>query len=68
MITPINKDNIVTSGDRIQVASYVELIGRSTDTKPTDVANGSVFIEMDTSSFHFFDSETNTWYKFGTEE
>lgn len=35
----------------------------STDTKPTDVANGSCLIEMDTSDVYFFDEQNKTWRK-----
>ena len=30
------------------------IIGLSTDTKPTDVASGSTFIETDTGNIEFF--------------
>lgn len=33
----------------------------STDTKPTDVANGSTLIEMDTSTMYFFDENARVW-------
>lgn len=44
----------------------VELRGNSTSEKPTqidskDIRNGSVFIEIDTGKFYFFDSESKTW-------
>ena len=45
-----------TGGKRL-----VELVGLSTDAKPTDKANGSSFIEMDTSKLYFFDDASNTW-------
>lgn len=31
--------------------------GLSTDTKPVTVANGSAFIELDTSNLYFFNAE-----------
>lgn len=37
------------------------LFGLSTDTKPTDVLNGSMYVEMDTSKYYFFSKETNEW-------
>lgn len=37
------------------------LFGLSTDTKPVDVLNGSMFIEMDKSKYYFFSAETNEW-------
>lgn len=39
-----------------------ELRGKSTDVKPTDVANGSEFIEMDTGACFLFDEEEKTWW------
>lgn len=43
-----------------------ELRGLSTDTKPTEIgdktiANGSVFIEIDTGKIYFFDGDSKTW-------
>ena len=40
-----------------------EFYGKSTDTKPVDssVANGSVFVEMDTGKVYMFDAEDNEW-------
>ena len=38
------------------------LYGLSTDSKPTSVGNGSVFIEVDTGNAFFFDAENATWY------
>ena len=40
----------------------VTLYGLSTDSKPTAVGNGSVFIEVDTGNGFFFDAEGGTWY------
>ena len=39
----------------------MEIYGKSTDSKPTDVLNGSIFVEMDTSSIYVFDGATSTW-------
>ena len=36
----------------------------STDTKPTDVANGSILKEMDTGTLYFFDEEGTQWLPF----
>lgn len=38
-----------------------EYYGLSTDTKPTETANGSVFLEMDTSKVFMFDAENAEW-------
>lgn len=37
------------------------LYGLSTDTKPTDVANGSTFFEIDTDKQFWFDFAGQTW-------
>lgn len=39
-----------------------ELYGLSTDTKPTAVPNGSVFLEMDTKAVFIFDAEGAKWW------
>lgn len=39
----------------------VELRGLSTDTKPTNVGNGSVFIEIDTGTVYMFDAQNKQW-------
>lgn len=41
------------------------LFGLSTDTKPTDVLNGSMFVEMDTSKYYFFSKQTDEWLEQG---
>lgn len=38
-----------------------DLYGLSSDTKPTDVPNGSVFVEMDTTTIFVFDAENTYW-------
>lgn len=53
-----------TDGDT--VANYVQIAGLSTETKPTDVATGSCFIEVDTNLVAFFDESDSSWYG-GTE-
>lgn len=40
---------------------YREMRGLSTDDKPTNVANGSTFEEIDTGKKYMFDEEANTW-------
>lgn len=49
-------------GERV----IAEVYGLSTDTKPTTYGinkfyNGSVFIEMDTQKFVFYDQEADEW-------
>lgn len=44
---------------------YIEARGLSTDTKPTTgIANGSIFIEMDTGKVYFFDAANGEWAVF----
>ena len=61
-IFKIGKENVTESNTTISV----ELRGLSTDTKPTEinerkVANGSVFIEIDTGDLYFFDFDNQEW-------
>lgn len=45
----------------LRYAWIVRLIGLSTDDKPTEVPNGSVFLEVNTDTkFIFYDG---TWYE-----
>jgi len=47
----------------------LELVGLSTDEKPTDtvngvpVTNGSTFIEMDTGNLYWFDQAAGEWIR-----
>lgn len=62
MITPEN--GIQSSGGFY--AAPCTYYGLSTDVKPTmGVANGSAFIEMDTSKLYFFDAANATWREWG---
>ena len=38
-----------------------EMYGLSTDEKPTDVGNASMFYEMDTKKLFLFDGENGVW-------
>ena len=59
MITIIK--NIYFDGD----ARYIEARGLSTDNKPTtDIANGSMYIEMNTGKVYFYDAEGEAWREF----
>lgn len=40
---------------------YIEGTCLSTDEKPTNVANGSILLEMDTSKLYMFDAANSTW-------
>jgi hypothetical protein len=68
MITIESQHNV---GDRLGKISF-ELRGLSTDEKPTEtygganIANGSIFLEMDTQKIWFYDEATSAWV--GNEE
>lgn len=38
-----------------------EIRGLSTDTKPTNVPNGTAFFEMDTFKVYFWDADSEIW-------
>lgn len=42
-------------------AEYREITGLSTDSKPTDVVNGSIFVEVDTGKVFFFNEAGSAW-------
>lgn len=49
----------------------IDLVGLSTDTKPTDIVdgkpvkNGSTFIEMDTGHVYWFNADAGSWIRNG---
>ena len=53
---------MVTLNDCRQANEH-EYKGLSTDTKPTDCAVNSLFLELDTGDFYYFDGAT--WAKVG---
>lgn len=58
MITPDYGAQLI-EGKYIRPVTFV---GLSTDVKPVeDVANGSIFIEIDTSTLYFFDLDNEEW-------
>lgn len=59
MITKIVTQNKSSN----QYFATVELIGLSTDTKPTDEQNGTLFLEMDTGKVSVFDAEHIYWHE-----
>lgn len=44
-----------------QMTEVVKIQGKSTDTKPDNVAETSSFFEIDTLDVKFFDAETASW-------
>lgn len=63
MVTPGYSYDIVDGV--LKLAAATTYYGLSTDTKPLDVANGSAFIEMDTSKIYFFDAAGKQWLEWG---
>lgn len=64
MISIYQKRDEITRKDGEEKA--IELRGLSTDTKPTSfgddaIANGTVFIEIDTGKFFMYDGENQQW-------
>ena len=64
MISIYQKRDEITSKDG--EAKVIELRGLSTDTKPTTfgengVANGTIFIEIDTGKMFMYDAENQLW-------
>jgi hypothetical protein len=53
---------MITYNDCRQGNEY-EYKGLSTDEKPTDCGVNSIFLELDTGNFYYFDGET--WAKIG---
>lgn len=61
----------IYKNDKVKITENGELIsaelrGLSTDEKPTkignkEIANGSVFIEIDTQKLYFFDETSKEW-------
>lgn len=47
--------------------SHANLEGTSGDNKPLDVAYNTIFLELDTGDFYFFDDD-DTWKKVGYNE
>lgn len=51
------------------LTGLLELVGKSTDEKPTEsldgylIMNGSTFMEMDTSEVYMYDADGKLWYK-----
>lgn len=55
---------MVTLNDNRQTGEH-EYKGLSTDDKPTTAGINSLFLELDTGDFYYFDGET--WAKVGGE-
>lgn len=60
----VTGDSYISNG---KYMSRVKLWGKSTDSKPTNCGNGSVFTEMDTSKIYLFDAEGVEWLEWGGE-
>lgn len=55
MVTVTNVINIHNGKEIVEIKCL------STDAKPTQYGNGSVLMEMDTSTLYMFDEKNNTW-------
>ena len=49
----------------LQTGNVYEFRGLSTDTKPTNVGNGCLFIELDTGNIYLFNKVDKQWLLFG---
>lgn len=49
--------------NRFGGCAFYDIRGTSTDTKPTDVPNGSTFVEMNTGKGFLFDAENAQWHE-----
>ena len=64
MISIIESGNIIDTNLN-PIGSAVVVAGLYTDSKPTDgIANGSMFVEMDTGKIYLFDADGETWREF----
>ena len=66
MISIIDSGKLVNTDVSPMVPRSCEMVGLSTDTKPTGVSvgNGWSFIEMDTGKVFFYDAESEEWLEF----
>ena len=48
----------------LQTGNVYEFRGLSTDTKPTNVGNGCLFIELDTGKLFLFNKDGGEWVEF----
>lgn len=56
----------VVGTDGSDLAIYAQIAGTSDETKPENLATGSLFLEVDTGLVAMFDESDATWYG-GTE-
>lgn len=59
MITKVVK----TTESANKYYAAVELYGLSTDSKPTDEQNGTLFLEMNTGKVFVYDAQNTTWFE-----
>lgn len=66
MISIIDSGKLVNTDVSPMVPRSCEMVGLSTDTKPTGVSvgNGWSFIEMDTGKIYFYEAEDEEWLEF----
>lgn len=57
--TKVKKPYVEDDGS---IKYYCEGVCKQADTKPTEgIVNGSLLLELDTSTPYFFDEESGTW-------
>lgn len=66
MISLIDSGKLANTENNPMIPRSAELVGLSTDTKPTgmSVGNGWTYIEMDTGKVFFYDAESENWLEF----
>ncbi len=65
MISLIESGNLVNTEVSPMIPRSAELVGLSTDSKPTEgVGNGWTFIEMDTGKVFFYNAADEEWLEF----
>ena len=56
----------MVSVEKVKGGSWT-YFGLSTDEKPTDCPNGSLFVEMDVARLYLFDAEGASWKEWYTD-
>ena len=56
----------MNTGNPLNIISHFDFVGLSTDSKPTNVKDGSTFLEVNTTNFYIF--YKGTWYNQSSAE
>ena len=65
MVTGGNIYQAVNGSGEIESFTRATLFGLSTDSKPTNFGNGSVFVEMNTGKLYFYNADGSAWVEWG---